>query len=122
MEDQPPRKGDHEAVKTPVKDRKGRGRSKTTGPGVLCTLRLHQPLLGDIDEWRASQAVPPTRAQAVIYLAAVGVAALKEGSPAGLGAKPSRPATAAKAAPKKTRRHQNKAARKRSLDAWLRVL
>jgi hypothetical protein len=51
------------------------GRPRTTGPGEQVVVRLHQPMLGDIDEWCEAQEAKPTRAEALRRLAARGLAA-----------------------------------------------
>jgi hypothetical protein len=51
------------------------GRPRTTGPGEQVVVRLHDPLLGAIDEWRSAQESEPTRAEALRRLAARGLAA-----------------------------------------------
>jgi hypothetical protein len=45
--------------------RKKLGRPRTTGPGEQVVVRLHNPMLGAIDEWRAAQIDEPTRAEAI---------------------------------------------------------
>lgn len=50
-----------------------RGRPITTGKGTLVGVRLLPNLLAKIDEWRQSQAVPPSRPAAVRHLAELGL-------------------------------------------------
>jgi hypothetical protein len=45
--------------------RKKPGPPRTTGPGEQVVVRLHHPLLGAIDAWRAAQTDAPTRAEAI---------------------------------------------------------
>jgi hypothetical protein len=40
-----------------------RGRPKTTGPGEQVVVRLHQPILGELERWAAKSGV--TRAEAI---------------------------------------------------------
>jgi hypothetical protein len=49
--------------------RKKPGPAKTTGPGEQVVVRLHDPLLGKLDEWRQVQKDTPTRAEALRRLA-----------------------------------------------------
>ncbi|HMA72137.1 MAG TPA: hypothetical protein VKP67_11700 [Xanthobacteraceae bacterium] len=52
--------------KSPVKQaRKKPGPPRTTGPGVQVIVRLHQPMLGSIDEWRKNQEGAPSRPEAI---------------------------------------------------------
>jgi hypothetical protein len=60
-------------MKTPVRTRKKPGPPRTTGPGEQVVVRLHQPMLGAIDEWRADQEGEPTRAEALRRLAQRGL-------------------------------------------------
>jgi hypothetical protein len=60
---------------TPAKKRKKPGPPRTTGPGEQVVVRLHQPMLGAIDEWRLAQESEPTRAEALRRLAERGLAA-----------------------------------------------
>jgi len=53
------------------KKQETRGRKKTTGPGEPVMLRLHQPLLGSIDEWRSGQEPTPSRPEAIRALAEI---------------------------------------------------
>jgi hypothetical protein len=48
-----------------------RGRPKTTGPGEQVVVRLHQPMLGSIDQWAKHNDV--TRAEAVRRLVELGL-------------------------------------------------
>lgn len=50
------------------------GRPPTTGPGEQVVVRLHNPLLAAIDDWRAAQEGEPTRAAALRRLAERGLA------------------------------------------------
>ena len=54
--------------------RKKVGRPATTGPGEQVVVRLHNPILGAIDNWRAAQSDTPTRAEAMRRLVAIGLA------------------------------------------------
>jgi hypothetical protein len=60
-------------VKTPPKKRRKPGPPRTTGPGEQVVVRLHQPLLGFIDEWRFTQNGELSRAEAIRRLATLGV-------------------------------------------------
>jgi len=60
---------------TPAKKRKKPGPPRTTGPGEQVVVRLHQPMLGAIDEWRLAQESEPTRAEALRRLAERALAA-----------------------------------------------
>ena len=62
-------------VKTPAKKRRKPGPPRTTGPGEQVVVRLHQPLLGAIDDWCESQLDRPTRAEALRRLAVRGLEA-----------------------------------------------
>jgi len=62
-------------VKTPAKKRRKPGPPRTTGPGEQVVVRLHQPLLGAIDDWCESQLDRPTRAEAIRRLVVSGLAA-----------------------------------------------
>jgi hypothetical protein len=42
-----------------------RGRKRTTGPGEPILLRLHPPLLTDLDEWIGGEKDHPTRPEAI---------------------------------------------------------
>jgi hypothetical protein len=44
---------------------KKRGRPKTTGLGEGVLVRLHDPLLSGLDEWRATQEGNPSRPEAI---------------------------------------------------------
>ncbi len=67
---------------TPAKKRKKPGPPRTTGPGEQVVVRLHQPMLGAIDQWRSAQEGEPTRAEALQRLAERGLAAESvEGKP-----------------------------------------
>jgi hypothetical protein len=68
----------------------------------LEVVRLHNPLLAAIDDWRAAQAGEPTRAEALRRLAERGLASETGGKPAAAPAKPVG-ASAKAPAPKKTR-------------------
>jgi hypothetical protein len=50
--------------------RKKPGPPRTTGPGEQVVVRLHNPMIGAIDAWRAAQSDTPTRAEALRRLAA----------------------------------------------------
>ena len=50
---------DHEEHKSKT------GRPKTTGPGLQLQVRVHPPLLGQIDKWIARQKQPISRAEAI---------------------------------------------------------
>ena len=54
-------------------ERRGRGRP-ATGLGVLVGVRCQPDFLARIDSWRGSQPVPPTRPQAIMQLATLGLA------------------------------------------------
>jgi hypothetical protein len=59
---------------TPAKKRKKPGPPRTTGPGEQVVVRLHQPMLGAIDQWRSAQEAELTRAEALRRLAERGLA------------------------------------------------
>jgi hypothetical protein len=61
-------------VKTSTKKRRKPGPPRTTGPGEQVVVRLHDPLLVAIDDWRSGQDGEPTRAEALRRLAARGLA------------------------------------------------
>ena len=48
-----------------------------TGRGVLLGVRCQPALLAELDSWRTAQPVPPTRPQALLYLAQQGLATTK---------------------------------------------
>ena len=54
--------------------RKKPGPPKTTGPGEQVVVRLHNPMLAEIDGWRAAQADAPTRAEAIRRLVELSLA------------------------------------------------
>jgi hypothetical protein len=85
-----------------AKQRKKPGPPRTTGPGEQVVVRLHNPLLAAIDDWRAAQAGEPTRAEALRRLAERGLASETGGKPAAAPAKPVG-ASAKAPAPEKTR-------------------
>jgi hypothetical protein len=58
----------------PAKKRKTRSPLQTTGPGEPVLVRLHQPLLGAIDDWCESQLSRPTRPEAIRRLVERGLA------------------------------------------------
>jgi hypothetical protein len=47
------------------KKKETRGRKKTTGPGEPVLLRLHSPLLTDLDAWASHQNDAPSRPEAI---------------------------------------------------------
>jgi hypothetical protein len=49
------------------------GRPKTTGPGALIGVRAQPDFLAKVDAWRNTQAVPPSRPQAIIHLVGLGL-------------------------------------------------
>lgn len=49
---------------------KSLGRRKTTGPGVQVVVRIHDPLLADLDRYRESMSDEPSRPEALRQLAA----------------------------------------------------
>lgn len=51
--------------------KKKRGPPRTTGPGEQVVVRLHDPLLSAIDNWRSSQNGELTRADALRRIAAL---------------------------------------------------
>ena len=55
--------------------RKKPGPPKTTGPGEQVVVRLHEPLLSNIDKWRDTQDDAPTRAEALRRLSEIGLTA-----------------------------------------------
>jgi hypothetical protein len=59
----------------PAKKRKRLSPLLTTGPGEPVLVRLHQPLLGAIDDWCESQLSRPTRPEAIRRLVERGLAA-----------------------------------------------
>jgi hypothetical protein len=46
------------------------GRPRTTGSGEQVVVRMHKPMLGAIDKWRAQQEDEPTRPEAIRRLVA----------------------------------------------------
>jgi hypothetical protein len=58
--------------------RKKPGPPKTTGPGVQVVVRLHQPMLGSIDQWAEQNDV--TRAEAIRRLVDAGLSNNAEGA------------------------------------------
>jgi hypothetical protein len=62
-------------VKMPAKKRKKPGPSQATGPGEPVLVRLHEPLLGAIDDWCESQLSRPTRPEAIRRLVERGLEA-----------------------------------------------
>jgi hypothetical protein len=50
------------------------GRPRTTGPGEQVVVRLHNPLLGAIENWRAKQDDDPTCAEAIRRLVKIALA------------------------------------------------
>jgi hypothetical protein len=54
--------------------RKKPGPQRTTGPGLAVGLRCHEGFLKQVDAWRAAQTDLPTRPQAIIRLAELGLA------------------------------------------------
>jgi hypothetical protein len=57
------------SIRASKKHAKKVGRPRTTGPGEQVVVRLHQPMLDEIDEWRGEM----TRAEALRRLARVGL-------------------------------------------------
>jgi hypothetical protein len=57
------------AIPASTIQRKKPGPPKTTGPGEQVVVRLHDPLLNNIDVWRLAQDDAPTRAEALRRLA-----------------------------------------------------
>jgi hypothetical protein len=58
--------GSHEMVSTMVKKvKKKPGAKPRGGPGEMVMVRLHEPLLGMLDRWCASQLDNPTRPEAI---------------------------------------------------------
>jgi hypothetical protein len=69
-------------TKAPIPKRKKPGPPRTTGPGEQVVVRLHNPLLGAIDNWRSTQTDEPTRAEAMRRLVERGLAReLRAGKP-----------------------------------------
>jgi hypothetical protein len=60
------------------KKRETRGRKKTTGPGEPVLLRLHPPLLTDLDDWIGAQDDHPSRPEAIRRLLELGLSFSKE--------------------------------------------
>lgn len=58
--------------------KKGRGRPKTTGAGVIIASRWHGDDLGAIDEWRRRQADLPSRPAAIRRLVLLALRAKQE--------------------------------------------
>lgn len=56
-------------------NKKSRGRPKTTGTGTLIGIRLHEPELEEIDEWRRRQEDIPSRPEALRRLYKQGLVA-----------------------------------------------
>jgi hypothetical protein len=69
------------------KKKETRGRKKTTGPGEPILLRLHPPLLTQLDEWIAAQQDQPSRPEGIRRLVEQALA----------GTKPRRPTSSAAA-------------------------
>jgi hypothetical protein len=65
------------SIRDIAKKRETRGRKKTTGPGEPVLLRLHPPLLTDLDAWIGAQSGQLSRPEAIRRLveAALGAAA-----------------------------------------------
>jgi hypothetical protein len=65
-----------------AKKAKGRGRPKTTGPGMQISVRCQADFLARVDEWRAKQPPQPgrtgelSRPAAILWLAALGMKAV----------------------------------------------
>jgi hypothetical protein len=53
------------SIRDTSKKRETRGRKKTTGPGEPVMLRLHPPLLTDLDDWIRAQSDNPSRPEAI---------------------------------------------------------
>jgi hypothetical protein len=53
------------SIRGSTKKRETRGRKKTTGPGEAVMVRLHPPLLTDLDKWISNQKNPPSRPEAI---------------------------------------------------------
>lgn len=83
------------------KPRRRPGAPKTTGPGQQVVVRVHEALLGEIDDWCERQLDQPTRAEALRRLAAQALMAEKSGAQ-GAGVRKSGAATRS-AASKKAR-------------------
>jgi hypothetical protein len=56
---------------------KKRGRPKTTGRGEAVMLRLHPPLINNVDTWIVEQDAPLTRPEAIRRLVELGLKAKK---------------------------------------------
>jgi hypothetical protein len=54
-----------------------RGPEPTTGKGTTIGVRCHDAFLAELDAWRTGEAVPPSRAAALRYLAEIGLKAKK---------------------------------------------
>ena len=72
------------SIRASKKKTKKVGRPRTTGPGEQVVVRLHQPMLGSLDEWRMAQEGEPTRAEALRRLAAQSLAAAESAAAAKL--------------------------------------
>ena len=62
----------HGSCEMAKKKRAGRPKSPE-GPGMQVGLRVHSDFLAKVDEWRAKQAAPLSRPQAINWLAGLGL-------------------------------------------------
>jgi hypothetical protein len=53
------------SIRNTAKKRETRGRKKTTGPGEAVMVRLHPPLLTDLDNWISNHEDRPSRPEAI---------------------------------------------------------
>src|ERR1700722_4661456 len=73
------------SIRDIAKKRETRGRKKTTGPGEPILLRLHPPLLTDLDAWIAAQGNSPSRPEAIRRLLEAALAGPAASSQRGKG-------------------------------------
>lgn len=66
-----------------ISKKETRGRKKTTGPGEPVMLRLHPPLLTDLDVWIVGQDDSPSRPEAIRRLIEQALSSAKPSGPRG---------------------------------------
>jgi hypothetical protein len=69
------------SIRGTANKRKKVGRPKTTGSGMQIGTRWHEPMLSEIDAWRAAQEDQPERGEAIRRLVAQALEANRAAAP-----------------------------------------